>query len=676
MAPKKAPQQSTLLNTDLDDPSLYADLEEKFRVPGELIELDNVIVVDNVPRVPFEKEEKLKGVLRKTFMTISAVKEGGIHLPRGPDPNNPGATLTHGYAFIEFETAKDAQLAVKNGDGFRLDKTHVFACNLFSDIEKYSSIPEEFKAPEIEAYQQREHLRSWLLDPMARDQFIVRHGDESAVYYSSRTDEPEKVYSRTNWTETFLQWSPRGTYLTTFHKQGVALWGGPSWKRLKRLAHERVRMILWSPNENYLITVSHDGVKMDDGEIHNIFFWDVRTGKIVKTFGAGKAFKWSFDEKYIARMGSDCINVFEMPSMTLIDKKPLSTEGIKDFEWSPTENVIAFWTPESGNSPARVNFVDIPSRNLRKAKNVFNVQDGKLYWQAEGDFLAFKVDRTTKTKKTTFVSFEFFRVREKDIPVETLDLKDPLVAFAWEPQGDKFAIVHGEGNFHSVSFYTMDSDKKGSPLRLLKTLEKKSINHLYWCPKGQFLLLAGLKGFNGQLEFWNVKDLEQMAVGEHFRCSDIEWDPTGRYVTSINSHWKEDMENGYIIWDFRGRQIYATTMDKFYLFLWRPRPQTLLSKEQMKDVRRNLKEYSNEFSKMDDLKENKMSRIVLERRRQLIEEWREYRKRKIAEFEQQHAERTAIRGFESDNEDDEVEEVEEIIEEVIDERKIFLDAQA
>jgi len=47
----------------------------------------------------------------------------------------------------------------------------------------------------------------------------------------------------------------------------------------------------------------------------------------------------------------------------------------------------------------------------------------KLQWHPNGDFLAAKVDRTTKTKKSSYVSFEIFRIREKDIPVEILDLK-------------------------------------------------------------------------------------------------------------------------------------------------------------------------------------------------------------------------------------------------------------
>lgn len=62
----------------------------------------------------------------------------------------------------------------------------------------------------------------------------------------------------------------------------------------------------------------------------------------------------------------------------------------------------------------------------------------------------------------------------------------------------------------------------------LTTLKGKQANALFWSPSGHYILLAGLKGFNGQLEFYNVDELETMATTEHFMATDIEWDPTGR----------------------------------------------------------------------------------------------------------------------------------------------------
>ena len=40
------------------------------------------------------------------------------------------------YFFLEFSTAEEAANAVKTGNGYRLDKNHIFKVNFFSDFEK------------------------------------------------------------------------------------------------------------------------------------------------------------------------------------------------------------------------------------------------------------------------------------------------------------------------------------------------------------------------------------------------------------------------------------------------------------------------------------------------------------------------------------------------------------
>lgn len=71
----------------------------------------------------------------------------------------------------------------------------------------------------------------------------------------------------------------------------------------------------------------------------------------------------------------------------------------RDFSWSPTDNIIAYWVPEESNTPARVTLIEIPSRNELCVRNLFNVADCKMHWQKSGDHLCVKVDRYSKAKK-------------------------------------------------------------------------------------------------------------------------------------------------------------------------------------------------------------------------------------------------------------------------------------
>jgi translation initiation factor 3 subunit B len=55
--------------------------------------------------------------------------------------------------------------------------------------------------------------------------------------------------------------------------------------------------------------------------------------------------------------------------------------------------------------------------------------------------------------------------------------------------------------------------------------------------------------------------------------------------------------------------------------LWRPRPPTLLSKEEQRTIRRNLREYSREFDEEDRYAVDIANTAIVEERRRLLDEW-------------------------------------------------------
>merc|ERR1711998_660740 len=293
-----------------------------------------------------------------------------------------------------------------------------------------------------------------------------------------------------------------------------------------------------------------------------------------------------------------------------------------------------------------------------------NVGDIKMVWQSKGDYLCIKADRLTKAKKAGITNFEFFRIRLKDIPVDTLEYKDNIVNFAWEPEGQRICIIHGEGQRPDVSFHSMKIKETGvDKLTFLKTLEKRPVNTVVWAPHGNFVVLAGLKSLNGVLEFWNVNELECMAQEEHFMATDVEWDATGRYVTSSVTHYQ--LENGHNIWSFQGKLIYHYTKSKFFQFLWRPRPPSMLSKEKEKEIRKNLAEYSKRYQKDDDaFLLSHQSGKTAEKREQR-EAWAALLRQRSAEREEQAALRIALRDGALSEDENDIIEVEETLEEVV-----------
>lgn len=214
--------------------------------------------------------------------------------------------------------------------------------------------------------------------------------------------------------------------LATLHRQGVRLWGGPTWQQQQRFAHPLVKLIDFSPCEQYLVTWSNEPIVIPakaiqgpqyfspEDENNCIAVWEIKSGNVLRTFPplpstgtsdegqkrqniVWPALKWSPDGKYVARITpGQQISVYELPSMGLLGKKSVKIDGVVDFEWcpmgderetgeksakgqqpkkAPKENMIAFWTPEIQNQPARVSLMSFPSRTILRQKNLFNVTE-------------------------------------------------------------------------------------------------------------------------------------------------------------------------------------------------------------------------------------------------------------------------------------------------------------
>jgi translation initiation factor 3 subunit B len=673
-------------DTPLEPQPNYPPLKESF---------ENAIIVTNLPRVPESKVEKLTKVVMKLVSRIgnlASCAETGFTGVQMPFDGNKGETL--GFAFVEYETVEEAKNAINVLKDYKFDKNHSLNVTPFKRALNLSQVEtKEFEEPEPAPFVEKPNVNTWLEDSNQRDEFLIREGRETIVYWSDGKNDPVVDYDGSRekeagvaWCEYYAHWSPKGSYLATLvPSKGVILWSGAEYEKTGRFPAPGVEIILFSPQENFLLTSNNN---RDDPNAIKVF--SIQTGKLLRAFPLypkdfdhdngqipPPPFQWSHDDKYLARMGTGLISVFSTPSMKLLDRKSLLTDGIFEFQWSPKANVIAYWAPENRNAPAHVDLIEIPSRKQLRQKNLFNVTKCIMVWQNQGEYLAVKVTRHSKTKKTFFNNIELFRLNEPGVPVEMLEVKDAVMALQWEPRGSRFAMIHAENPSStkvSVSFYDMKKwhetilptrTKKGnqktertlvSELNKVETLEGKQCNCLFWSPAGRTIILASLgDSASGTLEFYDVDD-KTIVVKEHYRANNVMWDPSGRTVATVVSqpigggHFKFAMDNGYILWSFQGKQLYQQSYETFYQLEWRPR-ETLLTKEEIAKVRKNLKKYEKEFDAQDKkrqralyLEETKGKRAERAKYRETMARLREIRRR-------QKPEHVALEGgYDSDDE--------------------------
>ena len=541
----------------------FTDLENEYKFEDDF-SFDQYIVVTGAPVIPESKVAVLKKALGNLFSKVGKVVNMEF-------PIDEETKKTKGFLFVECGSAEDAKKIIKAYHTKRLDLKHRLFIYSMNDVEKFNSedFSTEFKEPQIPEFVPSSSLHSWLLDEDGRDQFVVQDDITTTIVWNTRfEDKPAKsiAVSRDHWSTNYVRFSPKGTYLFSYHTQGVTAWGGSDFARLRRFYHPKVRTSAVSPNEKYLVTFSVDPISVhgdvpesqftvkNDG--HNICIWEIATGLLCATFPFVKTqythwplIRWAYNDKYCARMVGenlivhDCENGFA-PMLT----KGLKVSGIRDFSFAPTgvkiqpfrngdepSVLLSYWTPETNNMSCKATVVEVPRGRVLKTVNLVQVSNVNFHWQDKGEFLCFNVERHTKSKKTEFSTLEICKLTEKDIPVEKIEMKEHVMEFAWEPQGKKFITIGideetMEDNIslpqHIVGFYAPEkrdpkkdarSSNVVSKWKLVKKLDKKFFNTISWSPAGRFVALATLLRPNShkcEVEFYDTEFKSEKNLNE------------------------------------------------------------------------------------------------------------------------------------------------------------------
>lgn len=337
--------------------------------------------------------------------------------------------------------------------------------------------------------------------------------------------------------------------------------------------------------------------------------------------------KWSGDGRFLARQSTDAIQVYELPHMALLDKKSVAAPGVIDFAWAPKGSLMAYWSPASGNLPAQVNIISLPDRSDISTRRVFDVIDGQMVWQNDGDYLCVYMTKQQGKKPKTYLLI-LFRIREPGVPVENLELTEPILQISFEPSGERLAVVQGEPKSPIITFYNMSASTKAKGVKELApivTLRDVQCSEVIWSPAGGVAALVFFQSDNCFFNLYDVDSCSSFASRRVERCSRLIWDPSGRtlatfYATSIRQqHVRAHAEDGFSIWSFQGALLSSVKKEKLFRFAWRPRPTNILSAEEKQKVLKNLKKYEKVFDKEDNKKKNELKAENEAKRKQIAE---------------------------------------------------------
>ncbi|UMM16766.1 hypothetical protein L5515_013638 [Caenorhabditis briggsae] len=649
---------------DYSDPADFVDdVTDDVLVPDVLYKKptidefeDNIVFIAGIPVVGAERIARLQSVLKKVLEKLEpGVK---IFIPPSPEGGSLGVLLT------EWPDSRSAAFAVKSLDGYSFDKNHTFSARFFTDMKKLEAPSDAWTTPVKSEYSDVGDLWWWLQNERCRDQFAISHDKLGiptvGVFTNMKGNDPElagdpEKAERANWTETVFTWSPHGSYLSTIHKRGIILWGGKDYARAHRFAHDNVQYIDFSPCETFLVTYAapEENNSWGDYEKDSLRVWDVRTGELKKAYSTfeltGRTqlptwpfFKWSIDEKYFACLKApekdklerekkiDGISIFESETFELVDKRAVTIENIKHFDWSPTAPILAYYSECTDAVPAEFGLLQVPSMQRLRSARVHNVADAQMFWQKSGKRLAFYTMRYKKKefRETGEVKYvggcqyhvDIFEIDKKDVSLMNLPLAEPFIHFDWDPEGDKFCVLVGNTAKATPQVYKIEANSH-APKLVSKLDAGVHFNEVQFAPKGGWLAVLAKVSAGGNVYFidTSLAEAKRTNVIEHPLFNKGYWDPTGRYfVTCSTLGGRAGADLGYRIFTFQGRELCRKNLDRLAQFKWRPRPPVKLSEQKQNEIRKNLKKTAAKFVKQDDDEKCRASQEVVEKRRKIM----------------------------------------------------------
>lgn len=635
--------------------------DENYRQPVNNTDLSNITIVTGLPKVAQDKVEKLVGFLKGKIIPALELPEPQIEF----DVVNG---QTSGVALFTFPDEDVAKSASHKLDNYKFDANHtIFACTN-GDFDEMISIEDTYAAPK---FLSKENLQDWLLDHRFREQLLVRVQNRHYLQWFDHIKKDEPILSGNTFADygevIKFEWSKSGSYLVTFHDLGFALWGGKNFEKLNFFKHPEVQNVEFSSCETYAI--SFNGTVNDAPNSENYIVWRVAAAYKIRSFKATQGetwgcYKWSFDSKYLASVGNDLLNIYELPSCQRIldpqtqKRAPLKIPNVQNLEWKPNKNILciaAFKSQASkGESTGKIYLVEVPSRQIIKWKTItWEFVSCEINWETSGNKIVLVLKKIVKNKKFSTV-IQIGEIKHNNVTVEEHEFTDAKTVNVDE-SGKKIAVLSQDPSAkdaqligYTVELYRTDEEIRGKYLQKIGTLPEKPVSHVLWSPSGTFFALVNtdkLSAKIGFLEFGfikgnNIEIIKNTRIPYMIQAS---WDASGRFLCTSSS------KGHYTIWTAFGEPIIKDNFTEITQIQWRPKPKIILPEETESKINSGLKQYSKKFEDEDDriLNEDKYKKEEIRKKQK--EEFEKLMVKKKKFWEDKKKERVQLLGFDEDN---------------------------
>lgn len=551
---------------------------------------EDTIIIQGLPSVDTAKASKLISFVEKKFAEFQPLS---TDMPMGEDGNNLKVM------FMRFATSEQAKAAVAGLNGKPLDKVHTFSVDLFSTPDLYTKYPDEYVPLNIDTISRKctPYLNDHLLDPQFREQLLIRFDDEKMVpqthinYVDIHNEDilvphftaEALLQQNKRFTTSRTGFSPTGSYIYTFHQQGIALWAGPNVERVTSIAHDSVCEIDFSPCERYLVTMSE---QQSPSIFCDVAVWDIASSTVIVRYNnilrdqVWPMFKWSYDGRYFARIANKKIEtkdgdkvklsfqpfgiaLYDTIKREIVGGKPLPAQNLVDYAFSPAGPELAFCCIGQGTLPSRLVIYDVDKKRELRNNPTFGVENWVLQWQESGEHLLVYMDRKVEKwqgtqnqssnnakpieKKTTVHALDVYFIKKKNIPLVEYPLPKAASSLKLSPTQRKVLTtsfhINEKGlskaefqlfsfNEQSIELVWSETIPFPSGLPLEPALYSEAFQTL-WSPQGETFIIAAISSLQANvlvLDASKEKHVDILASDLQLSHGNkVVWDHSGRY---------------------------------------------------------------------------------------------------------------------------------------------------
>jgi len=368
-------------------------------------------------------------------------------------------------------------------------------------------------------------------------------------------------------------YSPDGRWIAITDKDGVDIVGAECAEPARvRVDQPGVTAAAFSPRGTFLLTWHRK--KEDEA---NLQLWRVSDGAL-RAFWHLKSnpaelwppIRWCSDESIAVRAGSDELHVYDgaFSSTTITHRLPLT--GVHQAWVSPATAdggcLIVGFAPRSKSKPAACVSWAYPRVAEPAMARSLQADSARVEFSADGGYALLELSTSASADSYYGDSRLFLASRDGRLNAAIAHPKEgPVHDFAWSPKSDVFVVIGGKSP-PVAALYT----KTGA---LSHNFGAAAFNTVRFAPNGKVVLLAGFGNMSGNMAFIDVA--KRAALGPTSNCQCVvnaDWSPDSRWLLTGTTRPRLQVDNGYRIWDYRGRCVVHKPFDQLFTVVWRPVP--------------------------------------------------------------------------------------------------------